>query len=105
MHLHLCFDGIEAPLSLHALDNLVHHEGEALPVLHQDADLTVIEDTLAKSRIWNDDLAIAILVTALLWIRLNLSRRLEFVSPPSAAYVKNYFLTPPTRGPPGFSLA
>ncbi len=105
MHLHLCFDGGEAPLSLHALDDLVHHEGDTSSVLHDDADLTVIEDTLAKSRIWNDDLSIAVLVVALLWIRLNLSQRFEFVSSTSAAYVVNPFLIPPARGPPGFSPA
>ena len=38
-HLHLCLDGAEPPLSLHAVDLQVHHEGEVASVVHFDVDL------------------------------------------------------------------
>jgi hypothetical protein len=48
-HLHLCFDGSEPPLSLHAGDgaHFDHHAGESQQ--HDDVDVEPLGDLLAKS--------------------------------------------------------
>ncbi|MEJ0087375.1 MAG: hypothetical protein WDO72_17010 [Pseudomonadota bacterium] len=100
-HLHLCFDGSEAPVSLHATDSGVHH-GEAVASLpHSDQDISVgVEALVKKSSAALDLLALTFAFSLLLFF-LPRSRHLppDFLSPPrlSPARIR---LRPPLRGPP-----
>jgi hypothetical protein len=102
-HLHLCFDGQEAPTSVHFADASVHHDeqhdhdGQA----HSDQDIDPFVGTVVKA---DDDgqPLFALIVGTLLAIDLippdqgilPLARETPLaVHPPS-------YLRPPLRGPP-----
>lgn len=100
-HLHLCFDGQEAPASVHVLDVGVHHtKGHGAP--HQDTDVSLAIDGVSKTgkQVSFDDLPIVLLAALLVWILFQTPRR--FVLPPLPALVpaSPAFLRPPLRGPP-----
>ena len=102
-HLHLCFDGQEAPTSVHLADASVHHdeqhddEGQA----HSDQDIDPFIGTVVKS---DDDgqPLFALIVASLLTIDLlppdqgvlPLDRKIPLATNPP------FHLRPPLRGPP-----
>lgn len=68
-HLHLCFDGQEAPASFHVLDIGLHHAaGHSAP--HQDTDVSLAVDGVSKTgkQLSFDDLPIVLLAALLAWI-------------------------------------
>lgn len=101
-HLHLCFDGQEAPTSVHLADASVHHdlEHEESPA-HADQDIDPFIGTIVKS---DDDAQplFALIVGTLLTIELlppdqaipALDRETPLATDPP------FYLRPPLRGPP-----
>ena len=101
-HLHLCFDGQEAPTSVHIADASVHHDEEHDDgPTHADKDINPFIGTIVKS---DDDTQplFALIVSSLLTIDL-LSP--DHGTPPLAretplAAHPPFYLRPPLRGPP-----
>ncbi|MDB6062917.1 MAG: hypothetical protein JWM78_3020 [Verrucomicrobiaceae bacterium] len=46
-HLHLCFDGMEQPLAIHAGDIAEHDDHSDVP--HSDTDLNLVDSGIAKT--------------------------------------------------------
>ncbi len=97
-HLHLCFDGSEPPVSLHLMYNGQHHMA-GTDAGHQDADVALADEALAKSIQLVLDLPAALVVALLIW-SLRQTRR-----PPAPGFCLPLFfsatrLRPPLRGPP-----
>jgi hypothetical protein len=101
-HLHLCFDGQEAPASVHLADASVHHDEEHDDGAgHADKDIDPFIGTIVKS---DDDAQplFALIVGTLLTIDLlppdrsvpALDRETPLASHPP------FYLRPPLRGPP-----
>ena len=98
-HLHLCFDGQEAPAAVHMADGANHDEAHHLDGEHLDQDVS-LADTLLKKTSVDNDMALAVLAALL------------FVLPPVAAVSTSpaplihpqlrrlLFFDPPPRGPP-----
>jgi hypothetical protein len=100
-HFHLCFDGSEPPVSLHVVDSATVHSGEHDGISHDDQDVSVGGEYLAKKQGAGSDLAILALALAFLLCFL----------PRNASQVPGYDRTlparqgrahvlPPPRGPP-----
>jgi len=105
-HLHLCFDGSEPPVSFHAFDIDLHHGEPQTATPHQDADVGVVGEVLAKLLTADLDLP-PLLLAALIGLTLLWSPRArpEFAEPRAAATAAALYLRPPLRGPPlSFSL-
>lgn len=98
-HIHLCFDGQEPPADVHALhsDHLGHHPGDR--EAHDDLDVDLLDDALAKNLKfdlpWMAALAVGFLI----------------IEPPSVSFAlpelgdrpiaqPPRFLRPPLRAPP-----
>ena len=99
-HLHLCFDGSEPPVALHALD--IDHGMEQAE--HNDQDIDLPSLTLAK--IASVLLDSAQLLPMLLCVGLLTAPqrvRLEFPERPLWQPLL-HLLRPPLRGPPSFLL-
>ena len=101
-HLHLCFDGQEAPTSVHLADASVHHdEDHEDGTGHADKDIDPFVGTLVKS---DDDQKplFAFILGTLLTIDLlapdhgvlPLDRETPLATHPP------FYLRPPLRGPP-----
>lgn len=99
-HLHLCFDGGEPPISLHLMDHGLHHGAPGMDAGHQDADVAVADDALAKFAKLGLDLPVLLLAALLVWSLLQAPRQ------PAPGYRNPVFfsaahsLRPPLRGPP-----
>ena len=100
-HLHLCFDGAEAPSSLHLADDGIHHADDAAGPVHHDVDISLDDNVLAKKL---DGPAKLPMVAAFAWV-------LTLVPPRVAGTVPyervsrvipdpDYRSLPPLRGPP-----
>lgn len=101
-HLHLCFDGQEAPTSVHLADASVHHdEDHDGGTGHADKDVDPFVGTLVKS---DDDSQplFALLVSTLLTIELlapdHAVPAFDLETP--LATNPPFYLRPPLRGPP-----
>jgi hypothetical protein len=101
-HLHLCFDGQEAPTSVHLADASVHHDDEHKDgPAHADKDINPFVSTLVKS---DDDSQplLAFIVSTLLTIDLlapdHAVPALDWETP--LATNPPFYLRPPLRGPP-----
>lgn len=99
MHLHLCFDGQEAPAKVHWADTGVHDDAEHASESHDDRDVGFGEG-IAKTAKSAGDHALAILAAVMLLTLLLVpsvaplhTRRFALPAAP------RYFL-PPLRGPP-----
>ena len=101
-HLHLCFDGQEAPTSVHLADGSVHNdehhqEGEH----HADKDLDPFVGLLLKSAGTDPDIALPAAVVALVLLLPPAPDPLPVVSDPVRLTAGPPFhLRPPLRGPP-----
>jgi hypothetical protein len=100
-HLHLCFDGQEAPTSVHSGDASVHHgQNHGDEAAHADKDIDPFIGTVVKS----DDTQplFAFIVGTLLTIELlppdqavpAVDRATPLATDPP------FYLRPPLRGPP-----
>lgn len=101
-HLHLCFDGQEAPTTVHIADASVHHDQEHEDgATHADQDINPFLGTLVKSDDDSQPLA-AWIVGTLLTIELQppdqgvpaFDRDTPLTTDPP------FYLRPPLRGPP-----
>jgi hypothetical protein len=101
LHLHLCFDGSEPPVSLHLVAGDSHHADEPDGITHDDQDLKVADDYLLKKPGSDSDLSLLALCVALLLFFLpRLLALLPRSAPPPAPRALRHFRLPPSRGPP-----
>lgn len=102
VHVHLCMDGSEPPLSVHVADSGVHHldeadEGDA----HADRDVAIASDVVVKKPSGDFDLTLLAAFGALLLFVLARPRqRITFPPVPARATTARAHLRPPLRGPP-----
>lgn len=99
-HLHLCFDGSEPAVSLHAADHVTHHAGMSGMPSHEDADVFISGSALP--RLDDSVVHLPVLLATLLLVSLLLLPQagarpvgrlpLPALTPPRSR--------PPTRGPP-----
>jgi hypothetical protein len=102
VHLHLCFDGSEPPISYHVADSGIHHldEHEAGET-HSDRDMALGEDVLLKKPAKAQDSLLFLFAFALLLFLLSRStgpRPKPGAPPPLRPDLS--WLRPPLRGPP-----
>lgn len=102
VHLHLCFDGSEPPLSYHVADSGIHHaDGHEAGERHSDRDIPVAGDVVAKKPTHDQDATLLCVVLALVLFLLTPARKLrpDATHPPA---LRSFFtwLRPPLRGPP-----
>ena len=99
-HLHLCLDGGEPPANLHLLDNGLHHLDPGGDAEHQDADVALGDESLAKLTKASTDLPYFIAVALLFWtILMTFRQKLSGCQSPLVSTPPR-FLRPPLRGPP-----
>jgi hypothetical protein len=98
-HLHLCFDGSEPPAQLHVSDDAeIHHHADD-PQSHDDLDVDVLDDVLAKVA-KHDSTAVALVVwcLTLLLVAVVLQPARSAIWPPPLRPPR--FLRPLLRAPP-----
>lgn len=101
VHLHLCFDGSEPPLSYHLADSGIHHADEQeAGESHSDRDMTVADDLVAKKPAHDQDATLLWFVFALLLYLLAPVRRVSFATDLPRLRSVFSWLRPPLRGPP-----
>lgn len=100
IHLHLCFDGLEPPASIHVVDDPTHNDAHHVEEHHTDKDVEVFDAVLTKSK---GPVDLPILFGACLLLLL-LMRPTGRQWPPDAFYrvfpLRSFALRPPSRGPP-----
>jgi hypothetical protein len=100
IHLHLCFDGLEPPASIHVTDGGQHNDAHHIETSHTDKDVEVFDAVLTKSK---GSMDLPILFGACLLLLL-LMRPTGRQWPPDAFYrvfpLQAFALRPPSRGPP-----
>ena len=101
-HVHLCFDGQEAPASVHVADTSVHHDQDPEDgATHADQDINPFVGTIVKS---DDDSQplFAWIVGTLLTIELLPPDHVvpAFARETPLATDPPFYLHPPLRGPP-----
>ena len=100
-HLHFCFDGQEAPTSVHFADASVHHDEAHDGEEHADKDFDPLVGLLLKSGGSDSDIALPLSVAVLVFLLPPASdtvpvasdSRVPTADPP-------FYLRPPLRGPP-----
>ena len=102
VHLHLCLDGSEPPVSYHLADSGVHHldehdAGES----HSDRDMALADDLLLKKPAKALDSLLVLFSLSLLLFLVSRSAgtRPAPDTPPRLCQVFSW-LRPPLRGPP-----
>lgn len=99
IHLHLCLDGSEPPASVH-FEDAGHHGEHHADEQHQDLDLSLAFEAIAKAVKQGLDLPAFLLAALLLLpplVRTTVQRGLS--EPPAAAFPSLLSLRPPLRGP------
>ena len=103
IHLHLCFDGSEPPASLH-FEDAGHHAEHQAGQVHNDLDLSLAFDAVAKVVKLGLDLpALLVVLLLLLPPLLRDARRTARPRPAAVALPPIHLLRPPLRGPPAFA--
>jgi len=97
-HLHLCFDGQEPPISLHAAVEAPHHGEDS--AAHADRDVALSKAALAKSTPAGLD-ADALLFISVVWSLplASVKHQLPVATPVISPSLLR-LLRPPLRGPP-----
>jgi len=100
-HLHLCFDGQEAPQTLHVVDDVAnHHNGGAGQSTHTDTDVDAVDVGMTKKVSHTGD-AVPLRLASLILFLLPPGRRigtLAAVQDPPPRHP--YLFLPQLRGPP-----
>jgi len=100
-HLHLCFDGSEPPTTFHAVEDSGADHAPAINGTHNDRDVSLQGQALAKKQDRSVDLP-SLLTATFLFVRLPISAPSpvsdEDVASPVSLRVAH--LLPPLRGPP-----
>jgi hypothetical protein len=101
LHVHMCLDGSEPPLSFHVVDSGVHHLDETGETAHEDRDMALASDVVLKKLFGDLDYTLLAILSAVLLILLPRPRE-SFVFPdtPSRFRCARIRLRPPPRGPP-----
>lgn len=102
-HLHLCFDGNEAPVTFYLADQKPHHDGLGAQAHHQDAEASATGEAVAKNYKAFFDLPLFLLAALLLWSLLPSARSFPVAFPASVRPIAQPYLRPPLRGPPLFT--
>ena len=98
-HLHLCLDGAESPVSLHAVDLRGHHEGEVVSVAHFDVDLPFPGEAWPRSVDTGEEPILASTGVAHPALRDGkVCPSVRITDAPACAPAR--YLTPPVCGPP-----
>jgi len=102
LHLHLCFDGSEPPLSYHLADSGIHHQDEhAAEEPHTDRDVGVADDVLVKKPAYSGDIPFLVFVLTLLLFMIAARRGPGRPNESPARPPRPHpWLRPPLRGPP-----
>ena len=100
VHLHLCFDGQEAPAAIHVADDPAHNDAHHVEQHHTDKDVEVFDAVMTKSK---GSMDLPILFGACLLLLLSM-RPIGRQWPLDAFYrvfpLHSFALRPPSRGPP-----
>lgn len=100
VHLHMCFDGQEAPAAVHMADGAVHHDEHHATSSHNDRDIDLFDAALLK-KVADTDVLIPLFFAALLFLLRPSPYRMW---PRWAVRVvpadDPLRLKPPLRGPP-----
>lgn len=105
VHLHLCLDGSEPPVSYHVADSGVHHQDEhGAGESHSDRDMPVAKDAVVKKSSAASDALLLLVALALLLFLLPPSRQRRLAALPAAPPRRGFvWLRPPLRGPPSLA--
>ncbi len=105
VHLHLCLDGSEPPVSYHLVDSGVHHpDGHGVGETHSDRDMPVAGDVVAKKSSAASDTLLLLCVLGLLLFLLSPARQPRLAELRAALPRQSFhWLRPPLRGPPSFA--
>jgi hypothetical protein len=98
-HLHLCFDGLEPPVSLHLLDVDSHGADEQA---HNDRNVDLPGATLAKASSWLADALFLFAAFSCLLLLPDSRRQPLAISRLTPLLQSIRLLRPPLRGPPAF---
>lgn len=102
LHIHMCMDGSEPPLSFHAEDSGIHHLDEASAgEKHLDRDMSLASDVVVKKP--SGDLGLSLLAAFCAFLLFLLARPREprdFPALPTIVRSARTRLRPPLRGPP-----
>jgi len=98
-HLHVCLDGNEPPVSVHAMDGSVHNDAHHQQADHsQDTDVALLDAALLKAGLDADVFVIGVVWTLVLEISVDTPPRPEPLFTPLLRLPAR--LKPPLRGPP-----
>jgi hypothetical protein len=102
LHIHMCMDGSEPPLSFHIEDSGIHHLDEtSAGDEHADRDLGLASDVVVKKPFGALDLPLVAAFCALLLFLLARPREQHaFPFLPAIVRSARNRLRPPLRGPP-----
>jgi hypothetical protein len=102
VHLHLCFDGSEPPITYHVADSGIHHLDEhAAGETHSDRDMALGEDVLLKKPAKAQESLLFLFAFALLLFLLSRSTEPRPAADARARHRQGLSrLRPPLRGPP-----
>jgi len=105
LHVHLCMDGSEPPLSIHVADSGIHHLDEAdSGAAHADREMAIAADVVVKKPFGSLDLTLLAAFGAVLLFMLARPRGRLFLPPvPARVTSARTRLRPPLRGPPRFA--
>lgn len=103
-HLHMCFDGKEAPASLHLVDVGIEHADE-IGVGHQDKNISIGAGELSKPRVSDFDLPPILLAVLLALFVATATRVAPLRGVPAGVVRAVSWLRPPLRGPPLTALS
>lgn len=100
-HLHLCFDGLEPPATVHFADASVHQDDHHDGQDHSDRDVDPFVGAFTKSDDTEGDVAAFMVASSvLLSVRPARDEPPRPSEPPYAAAGPPHHLRPPLRGPP-----
>ena len=102
LHVHMCFDGSEPPLSFHVEDSGIHHLDEAAAGnAHDDREMAPASDLAVKKPYGDFDLSMLAAFCALLLFFITRPRELlPFFPRSDRIRSARTRLRPPLRGPP-----
>ena len=97
-HIHVCLDGSEPPVSIHALDDGLHHHADVAQSAHEDRNVSFSDGFLKYSA----TLALAAIAGAILLFLVTDSPPFWFARSTTTiiASARPFLLRPPLRGPP-----